>query len=111
MWVQGARQMPPSTKLCIEILFALLCQGWLCQEPVYRIHVPAPVTAQQGLCVLHPCNFTAKCESSGVAYEYWFHKDDNRDTSSAVATTDPGKALREPGGRIRMVGAPRKTAP
>ncbi|EMP23820.1 Sialic acid-binding Ig-like lectin 13 [Chelonia mydas] len=48
---------------------------------------------------------SAKFESSGVAYKYWFLKDDNRDTGPAVATTDPGRALREPGGRIRMVGA------
>ncbi|CAM4696486.1 unnamed protein product [Lepidochelys olivacea] len=76
----------------------------LCQEPVYQIHVPSRVTAQQGLCVLLPCNFTAKFESSGVAYKYWFLKDDNRDTGPAVATTDPGRALREPGCWIHMVG-------
>ncbi|CAM2107981.1 unnamed protein product [Caretta caretta] len=64
--------MPPSTKLCIEIILALLCQ--------------------------------AKFESSGVTYKYWFLKDDNRDTGPAVATTDPGRALREPGCWIRMVG-------
>nr|XP_048684739.1 sialic acid-binding Ig-like lectin 13 [Caretta caretta] len=104
VWVHGASQMPPSTKLCIEIILALLCQGRLCQEPVYRIHVPSRVTAQQGLCVLLPCNFTAKFESSGVTYKYWFLKDDNRDTGPAVATTDPGRALREPGCWIRMVG-------
>ncbi|XP_026516716.1 sialic acid-binding Ig-like lectin 12 [Terrapene carolina triunguis] len=104
MWVPGASQMPPSTKLCIEIILALLCQGRLCQAPVYRIQVPSNVTAQQGLCVLLPCNFTANFNSSGVAYKYWFLRDDDRDTSLAVATTDPDKALREPGGRIRLVG-------
>ncbi|XP_039369226.1 uncharacterized protein LOC120390560 [Mauremys reevesii] len=76
----------------------------LSQEPVYRIQVPSRVTAQQGLCVLLPCNFTANFESSGVPYKYWFLSDDDRDTSPAVATTDPGRALREPGGRIRLVG-------
>uniref|UniRef100_A0A8C3PA47 Ig-like domain-containing protein n=1 Tax=Chrysemys picta bellii TaxID=8478 RepID=A0A8C3PA47_CHRPI len=104
MWVPGASQMPPSTKLCIEIILALLCQGRLCQAPVYRIQVPSRVTAQQGLCVLLPCNFKANFNSSGVAYKYWFLMDDDRDTSLAVATTDPGRALREPGGRIRLVG-------
>ncbi|XP_039368886.1 sialic acid-binding Ig-like lectin 13 [Mauremys reevesii] len=103
MWVPGASQMPPSTKLCIEIILALLCQGGLCQEPVYRIQVPSRVTAQQGLCVLLPCHFTANFESSGAPYKYWF-KDDDRDTGLAVATTDPGRALRVPGGRIRLVG-------
>ncbi|XP_065429771.1 sialic acid-binding Ig-like lectin 13 isoform X3 [Chrysemys picta bellii] len=104
MWVPGASQMPPSTKLCIKIILALLCQGRLCQASVYRIQVPSRVTAQQGLCVLLPCNFTAKFNSSGVAYKYWFLRDDDRDTSPAVATTDPGRAPREPGGRIRLVG-------
>nr|XP_042703578.1 sialic acid-binding Ig-like lectin 13 isoform X6 [Chrysemys picta bellii] len=104
MWVPGASHMPPSTKLCIEIILALLCQGRLCQAPVYRIQVPSNVTAQQGLCVLLPCNFTANFESSGVAYKYWFLRDDDRDTSPAVATTDPARALRESGGRIRLVG-------
>ncbi|KAH1179635.1 hypothetical protein KIL84_005685 [Mauremys mutica] len=103
MSVPGASQMLPSTKLCIEIILALLCQGGLCQEPVYRLQVPSRVTVQQGLCVLLPCNFTANFESSGVPYKYWI-KDDHRDTSPAVATTDPGRALREPGGRIRLVG-------
>ncbi|TFJ96084.1 urocanate hydratase [Platysternon megacephalum] len=103
MWVPGASQMPPSTKLCIEIILALLCQGRLCQAPVYQIQVPSRVTAQQGLCVLLPCHFTANFESSGIAYKYWF-KDNDRDSSPAVATTDPGRALREPGGRIRLAG-------
>nr|XP_005293982.1 sialic acid-binding Ig-like lectin 13 [Chrysemys picta bellii] len=104
MWVPGASQMPPSAKLCIEIILALLCQGRLCQAPVYQIQVPSRVTAQQGLCVLLPCNFIANFNSSGFAYKYWFLMDDDRDTSLAVATTDPGRALREPGGRIRLVG-------
>uniref|UniRef100_A0A674IZB3 Ig-like domain-containing protein n=1 Tax=Terrapene triunguis TaxID=2587831 RepID=A0A674IZB3_9SAUR len=86
-------------------LVELVCfpAGRLCQAPVYQIQVPSRVTAQQGLCILLPCNFTANFESSGVAYKYWF-KDDDRDTSPAVATTDPDRALREPGGRIRLVG-------
>lgn len=96
--------MPPSTKLCIEIILALLCQGGLCQESDYRIQVPSNVTAQQGLCVLIPCNFTANFESSGAPYKYWFLRDDNRDTSPAVATTDPDRALQALGGRIRLVG-------
>nr|XP_042703580.1 sialic acid-binding Ig-like lectin 13 [Chrysemys picta bellii] len=103
MWVPGASQMPPSTKLCIEIILALLCQGRLCQVPVYQIQVPSRVTAQQGLCVLLPCNFTANFESSGVAYKYWFLGDDDRDSSPAVDTTDPGRVLWDPGGRIRLV--------
>ncbi|XP_065430167.1 sialic acid-binding Ig-like lectin 14 [Chrysemys picta bellii] len=103
MWVPGASQMPPSTKLCIEIILALLCQGRLCQAPVYQIQVPSRVTAQQGLCVLLPCNFTANFESSGVTYKYWFLGDDDRDSSPAVDTTDPGRVLWDPGGRIRLV--------
>lgn len=96
--------MPPSTKLCIEIILALLCQGGLCQAPVYPIQVPPRVTVQQGLCVLIPCHFTANFESSGAPYKYWFLWDANIDTSPAVATNDTGRALWESGGRIRLVG-------
>uniref|UniRef100_A0A452HWL3 Ig-like domain-containing protein n=1 Tax=Gopherus agassizii TaxID=38772 RepID=A0A452HWL3_9SAUR len=88
------------------VLVEVGAAGWdgLCQAPVYQIQVPSRITAQQGLCVLLPCHFTANFESSGVPYKYWFLRNDDRDTSLAVATTDPGRALREPGGRIRLVG-------
>uniref|UniRef100_A0A8C3I598 Ig-like domain-containing protein n=1 Tax=Chrysemys picta bellii TaxID=8478 RepID=A0A8C3I598_CHRPI len=96
----GPRTDPCGTPFMMS--FQIDCR--LCQAPVYRIQVPSRVTAQQGLCVLLPCNFKANFNSSGVAYKYWFLMDDDRDTSLAVATTDPGRALREPGGRIRLVG-------
>uniref|UniRef100_A0A452HWN7 Ig-like domain-containing protein n=1 Tax=Gopherus agassizii TaxID=38772 RepID=A0A452HWN7_9SAUR len=83
---------------------SFVARDGLCQAPVYQIQVPSRITAQQGLCVLLPCHFTANFESSGVPYKYWFLRNDDRDTSLAVATTDPGRALREPGGRIRLVG-------
>ncbi|XP_074837570.1 sialic acid-binding Ig-like lectin 14 [Carettochelys insculpta] len=104
MWVQGASQLCPSTRQFLEIILALLCPGWLCQGSVYQIHVPPSVTVQQGLCVLLPCRFTADFSSSGPPYKYWLLKDADRDSSPAVATTNPNRCLLEPGGRFRLVG-------
>ncbi|XP_074836894.1 sialic acid-binding Ig-like lectin 12 isoform X2 [Carettochelys insculpta] len=104
MWVQGASQLCPSTRQFLEIILALLCPGWLCQGSVYQIHVPPSVTVQQGLCVLLPCRFTADFSSSGPPYKYWLLKDADRDSSLAVATTNPNRSLLEPRGRFRLVG-------
>ncbi|XP_053867194.1 uncharacterized protein LOC128827366 [Malaclemys terrapin pileata] len=97
--------LPQLARSTTGALAELVCfpAGRLCQAPIYQIQVPSRVTAQQGLCVLLPCNFTANFKSSGVAYKYWFLRDD-KDTSPAVATTDPDRTPREPGGRIRLVG-------
>uniref|UniRef100_K7F2R1 Ig-like domain-containing protein n=1 Tax=Pelodiscus sinensis TaxID=13735 RepID=K7F2R1_PELSI len=98
----------------LGILLALLCQGLVCspaaqlsQEQVYRIHVAAHVTVQQGLCVLLPCHFTADFEFPRPVYKYWFLRGADWHSSVPVASTNPNRPLQEPRGRIHLAGEPR----
>ncbi|XP_078509995.1 sialic acid-binding Ig-like lectin 13 [Lissotriton helveticus] len=85
-------------------------QRFLCDDEdinkYYTLTVPSPVTAQEGLCVLIPCQFTI--QETGEAAErprgYWFIEGDAMSDPS-VASNDRKREIREETrGRFKLVG-------
>ncbi|XP_078511600.1 sialic acid-binding Ig-like lectin 13 isoform X2 [Lissotriton helveticus] len=92
------------------LLMLFLWKGVLCDDEAihkyYRLTVPQTVTAQEGLCVLIPCQFTI--QETGEAAErphgYWIIKGEAWD-GPAVASNDGTREIRaDTRGRFKLVG-------
>ncbi|KAI5213805.1 Sialic Acid-Binding Ig-Like Lectin 14 [Manis pentadactyla] len=77
------------------------------QEPSYQLELLRPVTVQEGLCVLTPCEFSYPGPAYGAFHVIWFQKGADITHDPPVATNKPEQKQHEgTQGRFFLLGDP-----
>lgn len=88
------------------LVMSFLWKGVLgAKQDYYKVNITAEVTAQEGLCVLIPCEFTYEDtrEKAASPSGYWFI--DGKPEDKAVASNNETKTIHEDAlGRFKLVG-------